>query len=110
MWYAYLKKYIDKFVMKNNYIYMLCITVAVAAFVVGHKYRSAGLPVYWAWASAFMLIVVLASMKIFKRLGLINNNLNYFILCFAATLLMAIVFDALMKKLDAKVFTPKAKT
>lgn len=64
MWYAYLKKYIDKFVMKNNYIYMLCITVAVAAFVVGHKYRSAGLPVYWAWASAFMLIVVLASMKI----------------------------------------------
>jgi len=28
MWYAYLKKYIDKFVMKNNYIYMLCITVA----------------------------------------------------------------------------------
>lgn len=36
MWYAYLKKYIDKFVMKNNYIYMLCITVAVAAFVVGH--------------------------------------------------------------------------
>lgn len=64
MWYAYLKKYIDKFVMKNNYIYMLCITVAVAAFVVGHKYRSAGLPVYWAWASAFMLIVVLVSMKI----------------------------------------------
>lgn len=137
MWYAYLKKYIDKFVMKNNYIYMLCITVAVAAFVVGHKYRSAGLPVYWAWASAFMLIVVLASMKIkignpalsmlgkhvfsvyilqripmtiFKRLGLVNNNLNYFILCFAATLLMSIVFDALMKKLDAKVFTPKAKT
>lgn len=49
---------------ENNYIYMLCITVAVAAFVVGHKYRSAGLPVYWAWASAFMLIVVLASMKI----------------------------------------------
>ena len=136
MWYAYLKKYIDKFVMKNNYIYMLCITVAVAAFAVGHKYRSAGLPVYWAWASAFMLIVVLVSMKIkignpalsmlgkhvfsvyilqripmtiFKRLGLVNNNLNYFILCFAATLLMAIVFDALMKKLDAKVFTPKAK-
>lgn len=136
MWYAYLKKYIDKFVMKNNYIYMLCITVAVAAFVVGHKYRSAGLPVYWAWASAFMLIVVLASMKIkignpalsmlgkhvfsvyilqripmtiFKRLGLVNNNLNYFILCFAVTLLMAIVFDALMKKLDAKVFTPKTK-
>ena len=48
-------------------------------------------------------------MTIFKRLGLVNNNLNYFILCFAATLLMAIVFDALMKKLDAKVFTPKAK-
>ena len=83
-----------------------------------------------------MLIVVLASMKIkignpalsmlgkhvfsvyilqripmtiFKRLGLVNNNLNYFILCFAVTLLMAIVFDALMKKLDAKVFTPKTK-
>ena len=83
-----------------------------------------------------MLIVVLASMKIkignpalstslkhvfsvyilqripmtiFKRLGLVNNNLNYFIFCFAATLLMAIVFDALMKKLDAEVFTPKAK-
>lgn len=42
MWYAYLKKYIDKFLMKNNYIYMLCVTAAVAAFAVGHKYRSLG--------------------------------------------------------------------
>ena len=122
--------------MKKNYVYMLCVTAAVAAFAVGHKYRSLGLPVYWLWASAFMLIVVLVSMKIkvgnpalsmlgrhvfsvyilqhipmtvFERLGLINNNLNYFILCFAVTLLMAVAFDAVMKKLDAKLFTPKQK-
>lgn len=48
-------------------------------------------------------------MTVFERLGLINNNLNYFILCFAVTLLMAVAFDAVMKKLDAKLFTPKQK-
>lgn len=48
-------------------------------------------------------------MTVFKRLGLINDNLNYFILCFAVTLLMAVAFDAVMKKLDAKLFTPKQK-
>lgn len=135
MWYAYLKKYIDKFVMKNNYIYMLCITVAVAAFVVGHKYRSAGLGIlgvgervhayrcaridedknrqsrtFDARQACFQRLYSPAHPDDdIQRLGLVNNNLNYFILCFAATLLMAIVFDALMKKLDAKVFTPKAK-
>lgn len=136
MWYAYLKEYIDKLVMKNNIIYALFLCLAVAALAVSHKYRSAGLPVYWIWASAFMLTLVLVTMKanignpvlsmlgrhvfsiyilqripmiVFKSLGLVNNNLNYFCLCFAATLLMAIVFDALMKKLDAKLFTPKVK-
>lgn len=48
-------------------------------------------------------------MTVFKKFGLASNIYVFFILSFAATLLMAIVFDALMKKLDAKVFTPKAK-
>lgn len=39
----------------------------------------------------------------------INANTDYFFLCLAVTLLMAIVFDAVMKKLDAKLFTPKQK-
>lgn len=39
----------------------------------------------------------------------INANTDYFFLCFAVTLLMAVVFYAIMKKLDAKLFTPKQK-
>lgn len=39
----------------------------------------------------------------------INANIDYFFLCFAVTLLMAVAFDAVMKKFDAKLFTPKQK-
>lgn len=39
----------------------------------------------------------------------INANTDYFFLCFAVTLLMAVAFDAVTKKLDAKLFTPKQK-
>ena len=44
-----------------------------------------------------------------SRGGKVNANTDYFFLCFAVTLLMAVAFDAIMKKLDAKLFTPKQK-
>lgn len=131
MWYAYLKKYIDKLVMKNNIIYMLFMSAAVGLFAVCYKFRSLGLPVYWVYACSFMMLIVLITMKVkignpilsmlgrhvfsiyilqripmtvFKRMGLNANNMLFFFLCFAVTLLMSAVFDMLMKKLDKKLF------
>lgn len=134
MWYAYFKKYIDKFVMKNNTIYMLfmlVISAAVVLFAVCYKFRGLYLPVYWVYACSFMMLIVLITMKVkignpilsmlgrhvfsiyilqripmtvFKRMGLNANNMLFFFLCFAVTLLMSAVFDMLMKKLDKKLF------
>lgn len=48
-------------------------------------------------------------MTVLKILGFAGNVFVYFFLCLAVTLLMATAFDAVMKKLDAKLFTPKQK-
>lgn len=131
MWYAYLKKHIDNFVMKNNLTYMFFMAAAVGLFAVCYRIKGFGLPFYWIYACAFMMIIILITMKvkignpilsmlgrhvfgiyilqripmpIFQRLGLNGNNMLYFFLCFAVTLLMSAVFDMLMKKLDKKLF------
>lgn len=136
MWYAYFKKSIDKIVIKSRTSYITALVIASAVFGVSHMYRFIYFLIYWICAAAFMFIILLVSMKlkvgnpvlslfgrhvfgvyilqhipmtVFKKFGLASNIYVFFILSFAATLLMAIVFDALMKKLDAKVFTPKAK-
>ena len=134
MWYAYFKETIDKVVMKNNFTYILAVSVAMAALAVSQHYKSVGLIIYWIWAAAFMLMIVLVSMKlkignpildslgrhvfsiyilqripmsVFKYLGLTGNNMLYFCLCFAVTVLMALVFDKAMGKLDSVLFRSK---
>ncbi len=134
MWYAQIKDAIDKFVLKNNWTYIIAVCLVMCVFMVSHKNRTIGLPVYWACACAFMVLIVFVSMKlkignpilemlgrhvfsiyilqripmsVFKYLGFTNNNLNYFCMCFATTILMALVFDKAMAKLDAVLFKPK---
>lgn len=131
MWYAYLKEHIDRLVMKNNLTYMLFMSAAIGLFVLCYKFRGGGLPVYWVYACAFVMIIVLVTMKVkignpvlamlgrhifsiyilqqismtvFAHFGLNGNNMLFFFLCFAVTLLMSVAFDMLMKKLDKKLF------
>ncbi|MBQ2775633.1 MAG: acyltransferase family protein [Clostridia bacterium] len=134
MWYAYFKNAIDKFVAKNNIMYFLVLCIVLGMYVTGQKYKALGLPIYWVWACAFMILIVLVSMKlkigntileslgkhvfsiyilqripmsVFNRLGFANNNLNFFCMCFITTVFLSILFDKAMAKLDSVVFKPK---
>ncbi len=134
MWYAYFKETIDKVVMKNGITYALVLCALVGMHAFSLKYRALGLPVYTVWAVSFMLILILVSMKlkignpileflgrhvfsiyilqripmsVFRYLGLNDNNLIYFCLCFIVTVLMSVVFDNVMAKLDSVLFKPK---
>lgn len=136
MWYAYFKERIDGLVLKNRVSYIVSLVAASVVFGVSHMYRFVYFLVFWLCSVAFMFIILLVTMKIkignpvlsmfgrhvfsvyilqhipmtvLKILGFAGNVFVYFFLCLAVTLLMATAFDAVMKKLDAKLFTPKQK-
>lgn len=136
MWYAYFKPTIDKIVMKNNIAYYSCAAIAISVFVLVFSYRFRGVEQYAIWACAFAAILVLAMMKIkitnpffnflgshvfsiyilqripmiiMRKTGLNSHPFNMFIMSFAITVAMALIFDFLMGKLDALLFERKKK-
>lgn len=134
MWFAYLKPYFDKLVMKNNITYALALSIITACFAFSYKHCFESIECYALWASAFAILIVLILMKIkinnqiltffgehvfsiyilqrlpmmiFNSMGIGSNPFNLFILSFAVTILIALIFDELIKKLDAVVFKSK---
>lgn len=134
MWFAYFKPFIDKLVMKNNINYTFCLAAVTICFLISFKYRFEGVEFFAIWSSAFAIIIVLLAMKIkvnnpvlvffgehvfsiyiLQRLPMMvlrhfNINANSFVLffvSFAITLFIALIFDALMKKLDSVLFDNK---
>lgn len=135
MWYSLLfKGHIEKTVTKNAGIYWGCLAVLLLAFYyLGFKNWNNWC--YEAWAILFTLIVVLATMKlqfdnsflqlmgthtfsiyILQRLPM--NVLSkyfevethpyiFFVLAFCATIVISIVFDYLISKLDGFLFVKK---
>ena len=128
MIFSAVKPFAEKIIAKHNLIYLLAVVSAVAAYSVFYKKRGAGIEFYSMWAILFMALIVLFTMKvkianpilnffgshvfsiyilqripmiIFSRLGLAASNKYIFVvLCFALTLIMAVIFDKLMHGLD----------
>ncbi len=134
MWFAYFKPSIDKLVMKNNISYTLCLSLVSIGFMISFVYRFTGVEAYSIWASAFAILIVLLAMKVkinnplltffgehvfsiyilqripmilFEHFEVNAKPILLFIAAFAITLLMALVFDVLMKKVDFVLFDNK---
>lgn len=134
MWFAYFKPVIDKLVMKNNITYSLCFAAASLCFSVSFVYHYSHLSAYSIWSCAFAIMIVLFAMKVkinnpllkffgehvfsiyilqrlpmtvFQYLDLKAKPIVLFVASFAVTLFIALIFDGIMKKLDAVLFERK---
>ena len=134
MIYSYFKESIEKFVMKNNFCYF-AVFAAVAVIFFFTYTKNSNFVFYEVWVVAFTLLTVLVTMKvsfgnkilswlgnhvfsvyllqripmmIFENIKAISSNRYiYFFVCLAITLIMAELFDLLMKLIDKKLFVPK---
>lgn len=126
------KPLIEKIISKHDLIYFAALLAASAAYIFFYKKRGNGIEFYSMWAILFMALIVLFTMKIkignpvldffgshvfsiyilqripmiiFSRLGLDDYNKYLFVvLCFAATVIMAVAFDKLTYRLDRVIF------
>lgn len=132
VWYALLKEKIDKLCMKSGLIYMLIFAVCAFVYYVVHKRYAANIWWYNLWAVLFMAIVLLIQMKVSihsECLCFLGNHIfsiyilqripmwilankyhvddipyQYFITSFIGTILLALVFDRCVEKLDRLIF------
>ncbi len=129
MLYALLKDKIEGIIMKNDLLYSLALALAFGMAVLTCPYRNDGFIPHSIWSMIFVALVVLLSMKlklnngllqflgshvfgiyilqripmiIFKELGLHTDKTAFLILTFLITVVMTLIFDKLMFKLDKK--------
>lgn len=133
-WYSLLKDKIEKVVCRNELTYFLSLVLVAFAFI-GCRDLKKTLVYYELYAICFAFLVVLLSMKvkvdngflqflgnhtfsiyILQRLPMIYvvNKCNYkshpyfyFLMIFLITIILAIMFDYMMKKLDVLIFKEK---
>jgi hypothetical protein len=131
MWYAYLQPTIDKIVMKNNINYFFTMSVVAIAFIFAYKHRTKSIECYAIWACAFAVLVALLAMKIkinnpiliffgehvfsiyilqrlpmiiLKSMGMASKPINFFIASLTITIVIALIYDKLIAKLDYALF------
>lgn len=131
MWFAYLQPYMDRLLQKNSIFYSIVIFICTFAFVWAFQNRTHGIAFYTIWVCAFTGLIVLFSMKIkvtnpvllffgrhvfsiyilqripmmiFDACGFGKKPIQLFLVSFAATIVLALLFDMLMEKLDAVLF------
>ena len=121
-WYALLQDRIEKIVMKNDFLYLLCVIANTVIYFISFQGRwEYGIEMYTVWACSFTAMVVLFTMKcavsstflsrfgqhvfsvyilqripmmVLDRLGMAQEHKYMFlILSFLLTVLMAMVFD-----------------
>lgn len=129
MLYALLKPQIEKIVMKNDLIYSLTLMANFLILVCLYKYRNTGVEGHSLWSAAFVMLVVLLSMKIklgngflsflgshvfgiyilqripmmiLANMGYNKDIYSFLIMSFLITVPMTLIFDTLMSKLDKK--------
>ena len=134
MWYSYFRDGIQKFVMKNNFTYIVSGIIIAGIFVLSDLKKNE-LVFYEIWTLAFTLLVVMLTMKvkfgnkalewlgnhvfsvyilqrmpmiIFKDIPAVSGNRYvYFALCFAITVVLSELFDRAMAVIDKKLFKPR---
>lgn len=130
-WYAMLQRPIEKIMMKNDRIYSFLCALLLFIYYVSYRNRwSGGIERYTIWAVAFTIMVVFFTMKItfhsrillwfgehifsvyilqripmllLSRMGIAaQDKYAFLILSILAVIVLAIVFDSLVEKLDKK--------
>jgi len=138
LWYALFKDKIDKICMKNEVIWLGVIGVCGAVYYLVHKNFLQSIWYYELWACMFMMLLLLFSMKISINNGIlqffgnhvfsiyilqrlpmdfINAHYNvpkipyiFLVTSFVVTLIIALIFDFAMKKLDGIIFRTAKKS
>ncbi len=136
MLYSLFKEKIEKVVMKNDLAYFSCAGVLLIAYYLCFLRRDTGIEFYSLWGIGFILLLVMLTMKlhinnrilqwfgshvfsvyilqripmiIFRELGMTDHRYAFITLSFLATLVLAVLFDAAMEKLDTLLFERKKK-
>ena len=134
MWYSLLKPQIEKLVMKNDVTWFLSAGVLLVPYVFCYLRRDTHLAWYYMWGALFILLLVLLTMKVkignsilswfgshvfsiyilqripmmvFTKLGLAEQRYSFITLSFLATLVLAVLFDAALEKLDNAIWGRK---
>lgn len=138
MWYSLVKNRIEEFVMKNDVIYTMCSVIVTGVYCVAFRNRwEYGIEGYTIWAIAFVLLVIMITMKIsfcnpvlvwfgnhvfsvfiLQRLPMIvlkeigfgrNHKYMFLIITILVTILLAMLFDYLTGKMWEKIQNKKVR-
>lgn len=138
MIYSVVKEPAEKLISKHGLIYPALLLVTAAVYIPFFFKRGGGIEFYSMWCILFMALIVLLTMKvrignkileffgshvfsiyILQRLPMIVlsklgfaqlNKYLFVIVCFIITVILAVLFDKLMAKLDGVLFDRKKKS
>ena len=136
MLWSLLKPQIEKLVMKNDISWFLCAGVVLVPYYFCFLRRDTHLAWYYLWGALFMVLLVLLTMKVrigndiltwfgshvfsiyilqripmmvFTKLGMADHRYSFITLSFLATLVLAVLFDTALAKLDALIWRPRTQ-
>ncbi len=136
MMFSLVKPYIDKILMKNDVIWFTVFTVCVGVFAYFSLNRNEGLTYYTLFTLTALAVLVMFMMKatikhsildwfgqhifsffilqripmlLIRHLGFANRGYFFIITSFFGTILLSVLFDAAMDKLDSIIFKPRKK-
>lgn len=131
MLWSLFKPQLEKLVMKNDVTWFLAVGVLLVPYFLCYMRRDAHLAWYYLWGALFMALLVLVTMKVrignsilswfgshvfsvyilqripmlvFTKLGLADHRYSFVTLSFCATLVLAVLFDAGLEKLDKAIW------
>ena len=135
MWYSLLRGPLEKLVSRGTPLWFLSFGALFALYLVFDAKKNGGIEQYSLWAICFVLVLVLLSMKLKIGNGLLQffgshvfsiyilqripmmllshfgyqqgHPYRFVVACFAATLVLAVLFDWGTDKLDALLFRPR---
>ena len=137
MIFSLVKDPLEKLITKHDCIYFTAFGLAFLAYTLFYLKRDDGIEFYSMWGILFMALIVLATMKvkigngildffgshvfsvyilqripmiILSKLGLAQSHKYIFVvLCFVCTVVMAVLFDFFVGKLDNVLFLKRIK-
>ena len=134
-WYSCFRERIEKFLMKNDIVYLLAGAVLTGAYIWFYARRSKGIEQFTAWACCFTALTVLLTMKVTFRSELLRwfgthvfsiyviqrlpmmvfhampffekRPYSFMILSIAATLPLALLLELLLDRLHSLIRRPR---
>ena len=130
-WYSLFRPQIERFLMKNDFVYILCCAINLFVYAYFIRHRWDGIEFYSVWAISFMITILLFTMKfnlkgniltwfgnhvfsiyilqripmsVLQHLGFADKKFTFFVLSFVLTILISIIFDYFTGKLSRKIY------